>query len=174
MATGHSNHVTKQMGEFLIAAELCRTGYITTTFTGNVPHYDLVAMDSKGDKILVQVKTINGGSWQFSNVRTFVDVIIRGKRQIIGNKKKPPLPGIIYVFVLKAAKYGSDRFFVLSWDQLQKEIINNYKKHIDSHGGVRPKKYDSFHMALKPSELKEYERECVEISALEVHRLTID
>jgi hypothetical protein len=27
------------VGEYLVAAEVCRRGLIATTFTGNVPHY---------------------------------------------------------------------------------------------------------------------------------------
>jgi hypothetical protein len=44
MATGRSNYLTKQTGEYLVAAELSRRGFIATTFTGNVPHYDIVAV----------------------------------------------------------------------------------------------------------------------------------
>jgi hypothetical protein len=39
MATGRSNKLVGQTGEYLIAAELSRRGLIATTFTGNVPHY---------------------------------------------------------------------------------------------------------------------------------------
>jgi hypothetical protein len=48
MATDRSNHLTKQTGEYLVAAELSRRGYIATTFTGNVPDYDIVAVDDQG------------------------------------------------------------------------------------------------------------------------------
>jgi VCBS repeat protein len=65
MATGRSNYLTKQTGEYLVAAELSRRGCIATTFTGNVPHYDIVAVDEHGGHALVQVKAIAGKSWQF-------------------------------------------------------------------------------------------------------------
>ena len=45
MATGRENHLVKQVGEYLVAAELCRRGFIATTFTGNVPEFDLLAID---------------------------------------------------------------------------------------------------------------------------------
>ncbi len=44
MATGRSNYLTKQAGEYLVAAELSRRGYIATTFTGNLPDYDIIAL----------------------------------------------------------------------------------------------------------------------------------
>jgi hypothetical protein len=43
-ATGRSNYLTKQTGEYLVAAASSRRGFIATTFTGNVPHYDIAAV----------------------------------------------------------------------------------------------------------------------------------
>ena len=43
MATGRSTKLVGQAGECLVAAELSRRGLIATTFTGNVPHYDIIA-----------------------------------------------------------------------------------------------------------------------------------
>lgn len=48
MATGRSNKLVGQTGEYLVAAELSRRGFIATTFTGNVPHYDIIASDETG------------------------------------------------------------------------------------------------------------------------------
>ena len=66
MATGRSNHLTKQTGEYLVAAELSRRGFIATTFTGNVPFYDIVAVSLNGHTALVQVKAIASGAWQLN------------------------------------------------------------------------------------------------------------
>ena len=73
MATGRSNKLVGQTGEYLVAAELSRMGLIATTFTGNVPHYDIVATDSEFRSILVQVKAITGSSWQF-DVSKFANI----------------------------------------------------------------------------------------------------
>jgi len=43
MSKGRKNQLTKQIGEYLVAAELGRRGFLATTFTGNVPHYDVLA-----------------------------------------------------------------------------------------------------------------------------------
>jgi len=48
MATGRDNQLTKQVGEYLVAAEVCRRGFIAATFTGNVPHHDIIASDGSG------------------------------------------------------------------------------------------------------------------------------
>ena len=73
MATGRQVQLTKQVGEYLVAAELSRRGLLTATFAGNVPDYDIVATGGRGQTALVQVKAIAGPSWQF-DIRTFVDV----------------------------------------------------------------------------------------------------
>ena len=41
MATGRQVQLTKQVGEYLVAAELSRRGLLTATFAGNVPAYDI-------------------------------------------------------------------------------------------------------------------------------------
>jgi hypothetical protein len=64
MGSGRKNQLTKQIGEYLVAAELCRRGLIATTFTGNVPDFDIIATDERFETIPIQVKTIWGGSWQ--------------------------------------------------------------------------------------------------------------
>jgi len=56
MTTGRINKLVGATGEYLVAAELSRRGLIATTFTGNVPHYDIVASDEFGQHVSVQVK----------------------------------------------------------------------------------------------------------------------
>ncbi len=46
--SGRATKLTGQVGEYLVAAELARRGLIATTFTGNVPHYDIIASDERG------------------------------------------------------------------------------------------------------------------------------
>ena len=65
MATGRSKKIVGQTGEYLVAAELSRRGLIATTFTGNVPHYDIIASDETGRHVSVQVKSSRSASWQF-------------------------------------------------------------------------------------------------------------
>ncbi|HOU14094.1 MAG TPA: hypothetical protein PKZ84_13360 [Anaerolineae bacterium] len=66
MATGRSNQLTKQLGEYLVACELARRGFVVATFSGNIPDFDLIATDFKGTSYPIQVKTMRGGAWQFS------------------------------------------------------------------------------------------------------------
>lgn len=155
MATGRHAQLIKQVGEYLVAAEVCRRGFIATTFTGNVPHYDIIASNQAGGHQAIQVKAItNNSSWQF-DIRKFADVQIEGKRQIIGRPIVPPYPDLICVLV-RLREYGTDEFYVLTWEDLQKVAIAHHREFLDQHGGVRPRQHDSFHTAILPAMLKEH------------------
>jgi hypothetical protein len=155
MATGRSNQLIKQVGEYLVACELARKGLLVATFSGNVPDFDLIATDLKGSSCPIQVKTIKGGSWQFS-IEKFADVTLEGNKQLIGAKKPLSIPGLVCVFVLAAEEYGKDQFYVLEWAEVQDIIIANYTHWLDSHGGVRPRKPESLHCAIAPSDLEDH------------------
>lgn len=155
MATGRSNQLIKQFGEYLVASELARRGLLVATFSGNVPDFDLIATDFKGSSCPIQVKTIKGGGWQFS-VNKFVDITFDGSRQLIGDKKPIQILQLVCVFVLAGEKYGEDQFFILEWSKVQDILIANYTHWLDSHGGVRPKKPDSLHCVIIQSDLRDY------------------
>jgi len=155
MATGRSNQLTKQIGEYLVACELARRGLITTTFSGNVPNFDLIVTDFKGSSCPIQVKTSKNGTWQFS-IDKFVEITFEGKKQRIGNKKPLQIPHLICVLLLQVKNMGEDIFFILEWSKVQEMLISNHRRWLDSCGGVRPRKYDSMHCALYQSDLEEY------------------
>jgi len=150
MATGRSNQITKQIGEYLVASELGRIGLVAATFSGNVPDYDIIATDSEFHSVPVQVKTANGTSWQF-DIRRFVDVRLVGKKQVVGRPVALP-DNIVCVFVA-LSRYGDDRFYVLSLKTLQELLVKGHRNYLERHGGVRPKKFDSFHGAIKEEKL---------------------
>ena len=70
--------LTGAVGEFLVAAELCRRNLLATPFAGNVPHYDIIASGQFGGHVAVQVKAINGLTWQF-DIRKFADFRLSGE-----------------------------------------------------------------------------------------------
>src|ERR1051326_3277233 len=155
MAGGRSNQLLKQLGEYLVACELARRGLLVATFSGNVPDLDLIATDLKGASCPIQVKTIKGGSWQFS-LESFVHIRFEGTRQNIGEKKSLQMPQLVYVFVLAGEKYGQDEFFVVEWSKVQDILIAAHTRYLDSHGGVRPKNPESLHCSILLSHLQEY------------------
>ena len=154
MTTGRDNLLTKQVGEYLVAAEVCRHGFIATTFTGNVPHYDIIASNSTGGHQAIQVKAILGDAWQF-DIRDFVDIQLDGKRQIMGRPTRGPYPDLICVLV-RLRKYGADDFYIMTWEDLQKIAVAHHREYLARHAGVRPKKYDSYHAAIRPEMMREH------------------
>jgi hypothetical protein len=150
MATGRSNQLAKQVGEYLVAAELGRRGLIAATFSGSVPDYDIIATDSQFRSVPVQVKAVTGRSWQF-DIRRFVNVQVEGNRQVLGDLVRAN--GDVVCVMVALAKYGQDRFYVLPWNRLQELVVEGYRKYLDTHGGVRPRKFDSFHVAISEGEL---------------------
>lgn len=155
MSTGRSNKIVGQTGEYLVAAELSRRGLISTTFTGNVPHYDIIASDESGRHVSVQVKTSRNQSWQFSDVTKYFRITFRGKRQIIGRRGKAPVRGLIVVFVI-IKKTSADRYYILPWLNLQKILFKHHKKYLNRLKGIRPKKWDSLHAAIRESDISAY------------------
>ena len=153
MATGRGNQLTKQIGEYLVAAELGRRGYVAATFSGNVPDYDIVATDPEFRAVPVQVKAITGKSWQLDFGR-FAAVRFEGKRQVVERPLRLPR-SIAYVLVA-LGEYGQDRFYVLEWRQLRDILIRAYKANLVKKGGVRPKRYDSLHTAVSEAQLAKY------------------
>ena len=151
MATGLSNQITKQIGEYLVASELGRIRLVAATFSGNVPDYDIIATDSAFHSVPVQVKATNSTTWQFGDMRRFVDVRLDGKKQVIGSPVV--LSDSIVCVMLALAGYGKDRFYVLSLTKLQEFLIRQHRNALEKHGGVRPKKFDSFHCAIGEQEL---------------------
>jgi hypothetical protein len=146
MASGRSNQITKQVGEYLVASALGRIGLVAATFSGSVPDYDIIATDSTFRSLPVQVKASNSSSWQFDN-RRYVEIRLEGKKQVLGRPVQLP-HNLVCVFVALSSRYGCDRFYVLSWKALQKLLIAECRKYLKRHDGVRPKKFDSFHGAI--------------------------
>ena len=146
MASARSTTTTGQAGEYLVAAELSRRGLIATTFTANVPHYDIVASDAKGRHAAIQVKAIRKASWHF-NISHFCEIEFEDGRQIVGPKKREPVKRLVCVLVA-LREYGSDRFFVCSWSDLRDQLVAEHTEWLSEHGGRRPKNPKSPHKSL--------------------------
>jgi hypothetical protein len=154
MATGQANQLTKQVGEFLVAAELGRRQMLAAVLSGNTPMFDLVATDARGKSVPVQVKAIRGGTWQF-NVGQFAEITFRGDRQIVGARKPCPR-NLVCVLVVVSAVYGADAFFVLPMRALQKAIVDGHRAYLARHGGVRPKNPRSLHTAVAVEQVERH------------------
>jgi hypothetical protein len=159
MPSGYNNQQTKQTGEYLVAAELCRRGLVATTFTGNMPQFDLLAATANGDQFAVQVKTSNVGTWRFS-IDRFADVTFdRQRRQSVGPVKSCQFDRLVYVLVDVSGRTQNDRFFVVSYDDLAQRLVSAYKEWLEERGGKRPKSPRSLHTVITFEELEDCENQ---------------
>ena len=155
MGKGRSNKLVGQTGEYLVAAALSRRGLIATTFTGNVPHYDIIASDEKGRHVSVQVKAGRVGSWQFGNVTQFYDIAFDHKRQVVGKPKTCPVQRLVMIFV-RIEEDGNDQFYILKWQKLRDLVIKQHKAFLQKHNGVRPRQWESLHCAVTEETVRPY------------------
>ncbi len=137
-----------------MAAELCRMGLISTTFTGNVPEFDILAVNEKYKTIPIQVKATKGASWQF-DARKYIKIDIEDGVQAVLGKTKPAYENLIYILV-KLRGRGRDEFFIMKFKDLQNAIFRHYKKNLEVQGGRRPKNPESTHAAIRPSSLERF------------------
>ncbi len=166
MQKGKERQLLRQMGEYLVASELGRRGILATTFSGNIPVFDIIATGSKGKFIPIQVKTIKAGCWQFK-IDDFVNISFRGKIQFADGKKKVPIKNLIYVLVLKGKEYGKDEFYILEWKSLRDILVTRYKKGEKGTAEIkRPRNPESTHNTLQPRLLKSHKDKWSTISKL--------
>ena len=146
MATGREMYLTRQIGEYLVAAKLGRMGYVATPFAGNVPTFDLLIADPRGYAVPVQVKAIRGGSWQH-RADVFLDIeMINGEQKVRGSLLLLN-PNLLCVYVL-LNEDESDDFYIFRLGELQAHFAKHYK------GGRR--RNNSLHCAVTPKELEQF------------------
>lgn len=148
MATGLSSKLTGQIGEHLVTAELGRKGIIATPFSGNVPDIDILA-HANGVTGHVQVKAINGNSWQF-DVRKFLDVVVTEKGQKVNGLNRSLDRKVFCIFVSLGAELGQDKFYVFKQGWLQDYFAENYVRR------QPPKKISSFHCAIWEHQMRRH------------------
>jgi len=158
VATGQDTKLRGAVGEFLVAAELCRRGLLATPFAGNVPYYDIIASGKCGGHVAVQVKAIDRSKWWQFDIRKYLDVKMEadGKRQNIGEPLPEPYPGLLCVLV-QLVDTGKDHFFILTWNELRDRLAQKYRKDLAARDYIRPKNPQSFHIALEVSTAREFE-----------------
>lgn len=166
MATGLSNKLTGQIGEFLVCAELGRQlNLVATPFAGNVPAFDLLVADEQCRSIPIQVKAARGLQW-LSPANNWINLEVIGNRQVDHGDRRLDHPNLIYVFVAIAARSGAqggrgdgDRFFVLTQQELQNIMAPAYRAYMEGRKVPwhRPRNPASFDARLDAEQLTGFE-----------------
>ncbi|MDP8206018.1 MAG: hypothetical protein P9L92_05085 [Candidatus Electryonea clarkiae] len=160
MKKGLSNKLAGQVGEFLVCAELGRRGFIATSFTGNVPEFDLIVADEKLTTIPIQVKTSRWNNYPTrANVWIDIEFDHKNKRQIDRGNLDIDNPELIYICISlkKTDSLERDRFFILQKKDLQLICAANYRQWMDGHGWKRPRNYKSLDNRYYLKDLEQYE-----------------
>lgn len=161
MASGFSNKVIGQTGEFAVCVQLGKMNLVATPFAGNLPDFDVIASNSELKVVPIQVKSTRGNdSWMAGDARDWleIDLCSESGRQTILGLKSISHPGLITVYVRLSKNPGDrDRFFILTKAEVQQAVRHCYARWLEKHGGIRPKKQDSFHLTIPISELLAHE-----------------
>lgn len=141
MSSGISNKLTAQIGEHLVSAMLGTLGFYATPYSGNVPGFDITAVDSETLRAFpVQVKTSNGGALIHSTINKWVEHSIDKKNyQQIGKPLPLHNPNLIWVMVrIKDNNLATARYFVCTEKEIQERIVNRFIKFMEKHDYRRP------------------------------------
>ena len=160
MTTGRNNKLTGQIGEHLVSAMLGTRGYYATPYSGNVPGFDITAVNSETLKSFpVQVKTSNGGALFRSTITKWAEFRIdKEKCQILGNLLPLQHPDIIWVVVsIKGNDIATARYFVCTEKEVQKRIYEHYKAYLEKNDFRRPRNYKSTQVMLTERDLLDLE-----------------
>ena len=130
MKKGLNNKLVGQIGEYLVCAKLGKRGYIATSFTGNVPEFDLIVVNEGLNVIPIQVKTSRSNNWQTrANLWINIEIDEVNKKQIDHGDAVISNPDLIYVCVAlgDSKKIEKDRFFILRKKDVQTICVKRYR-----------------------------------------------
>lgn len=158
MATGLSNKLASQTGEYLACAEFGRRGFIATTFTGNVPEYDLLICDDTLQTIPIQVKTSRGNTWPSrADLWLHIEIDEATKKQVNRGPKTIEHPDLIYICIALGKTSAEDRFFICQKSDIQNACISSYTRWMDPKGWVRPVNHESLDNRYGVEDLLQFE-----------------
>jgi hypothetical protein len=166
MASGLSNKLTGQIGEFLVCAELGRQlDLVATPFAGNVPAFDVLVADAQCRSVPVQVKAARGLQWP-SRADIWINLSVQDGKQVDHGDQEITHPNLIFVFVAIAPTSDSqannvprDRFFILTKRDLQDIMALNYRAWMQDlkTPWQRPRNPASFDARIDASKLAAFE-----------------
>ena len=157
MPTGRSNSLVCRLAEHLVCAELARRDLLATTFSNNIPVFDLLVADDLCQAVPLQVKATMLDSWRTSADR-WMDISFdeKNETQTILRDKQLPMPGLIWVCVAVAKDRNNDRFFVLTASDIQSIYVCNHRTLLERYKGHRPRNWRSLDCWCDVADLGRY------------------
>jgi hypothetical protein len=161
MSKSRRNLLTGRLAEHLVCAELSRMGLIATTFSHNVPDFDILATDEYCHPVPIQVKASNSNWWRSSASKWMViEKDETNKKQTIKGLKPLSTPNLIWVCVaLKSKDQPNDRYFILKETDVQKILFESYTYDLEQVSGKRKKNWEAVDCwwEIEDMEKKNYE-----------------
>jgi hypothetical protein len=160
VATGKRNKLTGQIGEHLVSAILGTMGFYASPYSGNVPGFDITAVNSKTLRSFpIQVKTSNGGALVHSVIHKWIEHRVdENNYQHLGEFLKLPNPNIIWVMVqIRNNELSTARYFVCTEAQIQMKIVECFKNFMEKHNYRRPGGGASPQAVLNIKDVQEFE-----------------
>jgi hypothetical protein len=160
MASGKQNKLTGQIGEHLLSAKLGTLGYYASPYSGNVPGFDVIAVDAQSLKTVpIQVKTSNNNTLVHSTINKWIEVSNDEDGYYhFGKLLELPNPDIIWVMIrIQKNELSTARFFICSEAEIQKRIIKRFKAFMERHDYRRPGGGTSPQANLHLQDVEEFE-----------------
>ena len=156
-------------GEHYVAATLSRYGAYASPFSGNVPDIDVVAMNSRRERVVyIQVKAKReGGNWQVGLDKGWREIVPNPDCLGNGECVRPCSPRLnrpiegredhYWVFV-SLLRNGGLRFWVVPDDTVRRVLVrDSHLKYLETHGGQRPgKKHNSLHHMITDKNIENW------------------
>lgn len=159
MVSGRQMQLIKQVGEYIVAAELCRRELIAASFSGNIPIFDILAIDTHEKMRTIQVKTTTTNRGWNLKASDFLNISKERHVQKIAGVKILQNTETIFCFVnlksfgINDPNIERDEFYIIPGKDLQAIVYQKYAAYLEKKGGVRPKNPDSEHIKIKPVEI---------------------
>jgi len=159
LSRGKRTKLTGQVGEHLVSAMLGMKGYYATPYAGNVPGFDLSVVNASTlESFPVQVKTSTGGAILQSTITKWAEINIdkkTGKQKYL-RPKVLDHPDMIWIFVQLSEDLNNCLYIICQAKDIQKAVINGYRKWMCKHNWIRPRNPFSKHCALLEKDLSNY------------------
>lgn len=106
-----TSHQTGRAGEYYVAAELSRRGFDATTFAGNVPAIDVIAVTPDKRTLFIQVKTQTGSGWLVN----------------VDERLRQPAPDMFWALTLLPKSGESPQYWVVPDGEMRGIIQSRYE-----------------------------------------------
>jgi hypothetical protein len=155
-----NNKLVGQVGEHLLSAKLGMMGFYASPYAGNVPSFDVTAVDAETlNSQVLQVKTSTTNTLVQSAICKWIETEVDETGLYSFGKQKDLIhPQMVWVLInIQSEDLGKAKFYICTEKEIQKAHINRFVSWIEGHGYRRPKRGKSMQSILTTSDLSMFE-----------------